>query len=65
LCKYILTAGHAPVLAGPAGGGIPTVDVPVTMNEMLLRGCMLRNTEVRTGWWQAGGRALLASWSIN
>lgn len=29
-----------------ADGPSNSVEIPVTMNEMLLRGCMLRNTEV-------------------
>ena len=33
----------------PPAGGAPTVEVPVTMNEMLLRGCMLKNSGFITG----------------
>ena len=45
-CKH---ACPPPLSCLPAEGGMPTVEIPVTMNEMLLRGCMLKNSKCIAG----------------
>lgn len=43
-----LSPGGGAVGAAP-GAGVPSVDIPVTMNEVLLRGCMLKNSKAIAG----------------
>lgn len=43
-----LTPGAEPQFAGPPDAPA-TVQIPVTMNEMLLRGCMLKNSGAIVG----------------
>lgn len=47
----MLATSHQTLLphAAVAGDAPPVVEVPVTMNEMLLRGCMLKNSGFVTG----------------
>lgn len=48
-CPHTYPAIRFPPCSPHAADGPASVDIPVTMNEMLLRGCMLKNSKAIAG----------------